>query len=106
LRTREFDDFYNTLDDRVARKLDYVLQVMISQKVISSKFVKKLENTIFYEMRISVDNEYRVILFAVENTSFIESETIMLLNGFIKKSSSDYRRQVLIAMRIVEGFIK
>ena len=36
-------------------------------KVVSTKFVKKLEGTDFYGMRISVGNEYRVILFTIDS---------------------------------------
>lgn len=41
---------------------------------VSTKFVKHLENTDLYEMRVSVgNNEYRTILFAVDKSNIIES---------------------------------
>lgn len=66
-------------------------------KVVSTKFVKRLEGTYFYEMRISVNNEYRVILFTIDKENFIEAEQILLLNGFVKKSTKDYKKQISIA---------
>lgn len=66
-------------------------------KVVSTKFVKRLEGTYFYEMRISVNNEYRVILFTIDKENFIEAEQILLLNGSVKKSTKDYKKQISIA---------
>lgn len=54
-------------------KYDYVLEIMIRQYVISEKFVKPIENSELYEMRVSIgNNEYRTLLFAIDNESFIE----------------------------------
>ena len=61
-------------------------------KVVSTKFVKKLGGTDFYEMRISFDNEYRVILFTIDKENFIEAEQVLLLNGFVKKSTGEYKK--------------
>jgi hypothetical protein len=56
-------------------------------------------------MRISVDNEYRVILFTIDHDNFVEANEIVLLNGFIKKSTTDYERQIQIALKIMEEFL-
>ena len=71
-------------------------------KVISTKFVKKLGGTDFYEMRISFDNEYRVILFTIDKENFIEAEQVLLLNGFVKKSTGEYKKQINIAEKIIK----
>ena len=48
--------------------------------MLSTKFVKHLENTDLYEMRVSVStNEYRTILFAVDDDNIILSKKILLL---------------------------
>lgn len=52
-------------------------------------------------MRISVNNEYRVILFTIDNENFIEADNIILLNGFMKKSTKDYKEQIRIAEKII-----
>jgi hypothetical protein len=49
-----------------------------------------------------VDNEYRVIIFAVDNNNIINANEIFLLNGFIKKSTADYDKQIAIAQKILE----
>lgn len=104
-KTPAFEEFYNTLNTRVKKKVDYIFEYMRTEKYISAKFVKHLTNTDFYEMRISVDNEYRVILFTIDHDNFIEAVEIVLLNGFIKKSTTDYGRQILIASKIMEEFL-
>lgn len=57
-------------------------------------------------MRISVGNEYRVILFATDNDNFIEATEILLLNGFMKKSTKDYKVQIQVAWKIIKGLAK
>ena len=69
--TAEFVQFYNELSDKVRIKFDYVLEIVKTERVISTKFVKRLENTDLYEMRtdlyemrVSVGgNEYRTVMF-------------------------------------------
>ncbi|MBQ2446963.1 MAG: type II toxin-antitoxin system RelE/ParE family toxin [Bacteroidales bacterium] len=65
--------------------------------------VKKLVNTDFYELRISINNEYRIILFTIDHESFIESTQIILLNGFVKKSSKDYKKEIERAKQILNN---
>ena len=49
-------------------------------------------------------NEYRTILFAVDNDNIILSKRILLLNGFLKKSTKDYSKQIKVAKQILEDF--
>lgn len=101
-RTLEFETFYDSLSDNVKEKIKYALNVISEIKVVHSKLVKKLINTEFYELKISVDNEYRVVIFTVDNNNFIESEQIILLNGFVKKSTKDYRKEINKAKQILK----
>jgi len=103
-KTPAFDSFYNSLNIRAKKKVDYVFEHIRTEKNVSTKFVKSLVNTDFYEMRISVDNEYRIILFAIDNDNFINANEIILLNGFIKKSSINYDKQIAIAQKLMEDF--
>ena len=72
-------------------------------KVVNTKLVKKLVDTDFYELRISVGNEYRVILFTIDHENFIEAEQILLLNGFMKKSTKDYKKEIQKAEQILNS---
>jgi phage-related protein len=101
-RTSQFDEFYSSLPTKVQAKVDYALNVMAEITVVSTKLVKRLVDTDFYELRISMGNEYRVILFTIDHENLIESTQILLLNGFVKKSTKDYRKQIDIADKIIK----
>ena len=104
-KTPAFEEFYGTLNTRTKKKVDYVFDHIRSERDVSTKFVKHLVTTNFYEMRISTDNEYRVILFAIDNDNFINANQIVVLNGFVKKSTADYDKQIAKAVKIMEDFI-
>lgn len=102
LRTPEFDMFFESLPLKVQVKFDYVMNVIATVYNVSTKFVKHLEKTDLYEMRVSVGtNEYRTVLFAIDRDNIIEAQNILLLNGFLKKNNRDYRKQIEIATAIL-----
>lgn len=106
-RSSEFDEFYFSLPQKVIDKFEYVFQIVQNVYNISTKFVKHIEKTDLYEMRVSVgNNEYRTILFAIDHDNVIESKKIILLNGFLKKSSKDYKRQIETAYKILNRLRK
>ena len=101
-KTPQFETFYNSLPSKVQTKFNYVIEVVTTIYDISTKFVKHLQDTDLYEMRVSVgSNEYRTILFAIDKSNVIEATKIILLNGFLKKSNKDYRKQIEIAQSIL-----
>ncbi len=103
--SEEFWTFYNKQQDRVKHKFDYVISIIQTEEVITTKFVKHLKNTDLYEMRISVGtNEYRTVLFAMDNNNIILARNILVLNAFLKKSEKDYKKQVEIAKNILGGY--
>lgn len=101
-RTLEFETFYDSLSVNVKEKIKYALNIISEIKIIHTKLVKRLTNIEFYELRISIDNEYRVIIFTVDNNNFVECERIVLLNGFVKKSTKDYRKEINKARQILK----
>ncbi|MDE5610227.1 MAG: type II toxin-antitoxin system RelE/ParE family toxin [Bacteroidales bacterium] len=103
IRSHEFDAFYEALPASAQQKVLYAVSIITEIRIVSTKLVKKLVNTDFYELRVSVDNEYRIILFAIDHENFIESEQILLLNGFMKKSTKDYRKEITKAQRILNS---
>ena len=103
IRSTEFDEFYNSLPANVQNKLKYAMNVIAEIKVVNTKLIKKLVDTDFYELRISVGNEYRVILFTIDHENFIEAEQILLLNGFMKKSTMDYKKEIAKAEQILNS---
>lgn len=103
IRSAEFDEFYNSLPANVQSKVKYAMNVIAEIKVVNTKLVKKLIDTDFYELRVSVGNEYRVILFTIDHENFIEAEQILLLNGFMKKSTKDYKKEIEKAEQILNS---
>lgn len=100
--TIEFAQFYSELPDKVKVKFDYVLEIVKTERVISTKFVKHLENTVLYEMRVAVSgNEYRTIMFTMDNENVMQATEIILLNAFMKKSTKDYQKQIRLAENIL-----
>lgn len=95
-------EFFDSLPSKVQIKFEYVLNVLATVYNVSTKFVKHLDKTDLYEMRVSIGtNEYRTILFAIDKRNFIEATRIILLSGFLKKDSRDYRKQIEIANGIL-----
>lgn len=102
----EFWAFYAEQKDNVKRKFDYVIGIVREERVPTVKFVKHLENTDLYEMRVSVgNNEYRTILFAVDKDNLIQATKVLVLNAFQKKSTKDYKKQIELAMNIIKKYM-
>jgi phage-related protein len=102
--TQEFSDFYKLLDEKVQHKFDYTMQVVRTIKILPINFVKHLNGTDLYEMRVSVGtNAYRTILFAIDDDNINSAKRVILLNAFMKKSTKDYKKELKIANKILEG---
>ena len=98
----EFSNYYNNLNAKTQGKYAYALQLIKTVKVVSKKFIKKIQNTEFYEVRVSIGtNEYRTILIATDNTNFIEATRVILLNSFLKKENNQYKREIEKARTIL-----
>lgn len=103
----EFVEFYSAQSDKIKTKYDYIIQIMRTQYVVSSKFIKHLENTELYEARISLgSNEYRTILFTIDSENFMESKRILLLNSFMKKSTKQYKSEIAKAHSILQKYLE
>lgn len=103
--TDEFMEYYYSQPENIQKKFDYVMDVLRNERIPSTKFIKKLEKTEFYEMRVSVsNNEHRTILLAIDKENIINATQVLLLNSFIKKSTKDYKLNIKTAERIIEKF--
>ena len=100
--SNEYIDFVKCSSKRAQDKLRYATSILENIKIISSKFVKKLVGTDFYELRISVDNEIRVILFAVDHENINDARIVIFLNGFVKKDTKEYKKEIDRAISILK----
>ena len=75
----EFSTYYDSLNVKIQDKYAYAMHIIRTQKVVSEKFVKKIQNTAFYEVRVSVGtNEYRTMLVAIDSSNFMEAKKVVL----------------------------
>jgi phage-related protein len=104
--TDEFRSFLLSVDTRVREKYIWTIDVVETIFVIPAKYVKKLETTDLYEMRVSIGyNEYRTILFAINGDNITTATEIYLLNSFLKKSTKDYKREIRKAQKMLEEIL-
>jgi hypothetical protein len=99
--SKEFRTFFDSLQPKVKAKILSSIEIIHEMEVISSKLIKKLTGTNYYELRVSMDNEYRILLFAIDHDNIMKATTVYFLNGFVKKSTKDYRKQIVIADNIL-----
>ena len=104
--TEECLDFIDKQEERVSLKFFQLLEVIGKVKVVNANFLKKLLSTQFYELRIKAGNEYRIIIFAIDHLNFAECTKAVCLYGFHKKSTTDYKRAIKQAEKILEEYLK
>lgn len=103
--TTECLEFIDSQDQRVIDKFFQLIEVIGELKVVNTNFVKKLQSSKFYELRIKAGNEYRVVIFAINHMNFNECSKAVCLNGFLKKSNKDYVKAIKRAERILEDYL-
>jgi phage-related protein len=85
-----FWEFYKSQKVIVQKKVDFVIGIVRTLRIVPEKFLKHLEGTDgLYEMRIKVgSNIYKVFCF------FDEGNLIILLGGFQNKSTKTPPREI------------
>ncbi|WP_290696909.1 type II toxin-antitoxin system RelE/ParE family toxin [Lacinutrix sp.] len=104
--TEECLEFIDKQNDRVSLKFFQLVEVIGEIKVVNSNFLKKLQSTQFYELRIKAGNEYRVVIFAIDHLNFAECTKAVCLCGFQKKGTKDYTKAIKQAEKILEDYLK
>jgi putative addiction module killer protein len=89
-----FLDFMEKLNEKVSKKIYYVLDMLKMQDKISKKFVKYLYEGI-YELRIEYEgNIYRVFF------CFDAGNIVVLFNGFQKKTQKTPDKEIKMAIKL------
>ena len=104
--TEECLEFIDNQNERVTLKFFQLIEVIGEVKVVNINFLKKLQSTQFYELRIKAGNEYRIVIFAVDHLNFAECTKAVCLFGFQKKSTKDYKKSIKQAEKILEQYLK
>lgn len=98
--------FIDNQNERVTKKFFQIISVIEEIKIVDTNFVKKIQNSDFYELRIKAENEYRIIIFSIDHENFLQCTQAICLNGFVKKSKKDYKKAIKEAEKLLEEFFK
>jgi len=95
-----FGEFFNSLQNKVQVKIDYVLFVITVVDRIPKKFFEHLNGTDgLYEIRIEFEsNIYRIFC------CFDEGKLVVLFNGFQKKSQKTPQKEIDKAVKIKQEY--
>jgi len=104
--TEECLEFVDKQSERISLKFFQLIEVIGEVKVVNSNFLKKLQSTQFYELRIKAGNEYRIVIFAINHLNFAECTKAVCLVGFQKKGTKDYKKAIKQAEKILEEYLK
>jgi phage-related protein len=96
----DFWDFYDLQKPEVQDKIDWVIGLVRSLRMIPEKYFKSLEDTNgLFEIKIKVGTDiYRIFCF------FDKGNLIILLNGFNKKSDKTPKNEIEKAMRLKQKY--
>jgi len=96
----DFWEFYYAQKPAVQGKIDWVIGLVRSLKMVPEKFFKHLEGTDgLFEIRIKVGSDiFRIFCF------FDKGDLVILLNGFQKKSAKTPRNEIERAVRLKQKY--
>jgi len=96
----EFWDFYYAQRSEVQDKIDWVIGLVRSLRMVPEKFFKHLEGTEgLFEIRIKVGSDiFRIFCF------FDEGNLVILINGFQKKTEKTPKNEIEKAERLKQKY--
>lgn len=97
-----FVDFYQSQDEKIQRKIEYVLDLIRFERQVPSKFFKSLKNTEgIYEVRvITTFKSIRILCFLDEGS------LVVLTNCFIKKTQKTPKKEIKFAEKLKKEYFK
>ncbi len=97
-----FDEFYQSQDQKVRDKIDYVIDLVKHEQLVPIKFLKYLEDTdALYEIRVRTTfKNIRIICF------FDEDQLVILVNSFLKKGQKTPKKHLRLAKKLKDEYFK
>jgi phage-related protein len=97
-----FVDFYKAQEEKVQKKIEYVLDLVRFERQVPKKFFKALENTDgIYEVRvITTFKSIRILCF------FDDGNLVVLGNCFLKKTQKAPRKEIKLAQKLKKEYFK
>ena len=88
------EEFLDALSDKVVQKIIAVIELAETERIVSTRFFKKLSGTELYEFRIRWEsNIYRLLCF------FDRDSKVVITHGFVKKAQKTPQREIQRAER-------
>lgn len=96
----EFWGFYNAQRPKVQKKIDWVIELVRTLKVIPEKFFKHIEGVEgLFEIRVKVGSDiFRIFCF------FDDGNLVILINGFQKKTDKTPENEIDRAKRLKQSY--
>jgi phage-related protein len=90
-----FWEFYYTQSRKVKDKITWTIGLLKYLEVIPEKYLKHIEETDLYEIRVSFGNNiFRIFCF------FDKGRLVIVLNGFQKKTQKTPKNEIDRALRL------
>lgn len=93
-----YDEFMQTLSIQERKKIHYILDLLITEDKVSTKFVKYIREGI-YELRAMYNSKIYRLFFL-----FDEGSIVILLNGFQKKTQQTPEKEIQKAIKIKNAY--
>jgi len=94
-----FWDFYKKQTQKVRKKINWTIGLLKYLEVIPEKYLKHIEETDLYEIRISFGNNiFRIFCF------FDKGRIIVVLNGFQKKTEKTPKTEIERALKLEKDY--
>lgn len=96
----DFWEFYNNQKKKVQEKIDWIIGLVQTLRIIPEKFFKHIEGEdALFEIRIKVGtNIFRIFCF------FDEGNLVILLNGFQKKTQKTPQNEIEKALKLKKSY--
>jgi len=92
-----FLDFYNKQSQKVKEKINWTLGLIRDLEKVPVKYLKHIEETDLYEVRVHVGNNiFRIFCF------FDKGNLVIIMNGFQKKTQKTPKEEIKKALKIKE----
>jgi len=94
-----FWNFYKKQSPKVKKKINWTIGLLKDLEIIPEKYLKHLEETDLYEIRVSFGNNiFRIFCF------FDKGRLVIILNGFQKKTQKTPKTEIDRAIKLKKEY--
>jgi phage-related protein len=92
-------DFYKKQSTKVKQKINWTIGLLQYLEIIPEKYLKHIEETDLYEIRVSFGNNiFRIFCF------FDKNKLVVVLNGFQKKTQKTPKTEIDRALKLKHDY--